>query len=350
MTYGDTTLLVDTSSLLRAGLDRFDARHWDRRDHGVIEALVLFPTVLLDGPSVRRAMGALRWLDELGGDVHVLELSSQNVHELYDRGGCLVDAIEKSADNVRLLGGHFPQNLGVEFGRAWNPSTYWRDLPRRLPPEFQALRVRMEDAFGDARPYSATAFVALVRLFYYLALQEQTGSVLLLEAKKSFGIELPEFGRARTILDVFDVDVRAAYGRRHTKWLGAAPRWLDMPLIAAYVADTADRKGWSLGRVIAWMREWPELQQFRAGMRGLMQGIETEDHIALDQIFSDLDLGLQQWAQRLGSGIPRKKLPLTVPLPLPLQPTIDIPLNLPFRRRPGEKMLVLIERLLSATV
>src|SRR5271169_3305263 len=65
-------LLIDTSSLLRARLDRFDRLVADDA-HVVtlIEALILFDSILLDGPSVERNSNDLQWLSEIDSGIEV---------------------------------------------------------------------------------------------------------------------------------------------------------------------------------------------------------------------------------------------------------------------------------------
>jgi hypothetical protein len=205
----------------------------------------------------------------------------------------------------------------------------------------------LDEAFGPNTPFSATGFVTLSRLFYYLALQERTGTeFLMLDLLKSYmhTAEVPRYGYSQSILDIFDTEVRQKYLEHERRWLGGPAKKIEVPLLADSVIQTSERKGWSLGRTISWMREWHEVELYRAGMRELVDRVDAGDHAGIDRIIGELQKGIDSWGKRLGSRIRSKSIGLTVALPL-LQPTIDVPLpNLP--RRPGSKMLVLIDRLL----
>jgi hypothetical protein len=181
---GAPALLIDTTSLLRADLDSFETvERLDDSRIDVIDAFVLHDHVFLDGPSVDRNQSRLSWLIDVDQDIEILPLRRDEVAALYDRASSVARRIQSSPANALFLYRHIPRELGWEIGAGFAPSTDWGDL-RREARDLRTIREAFEEGFGEDVPQSATAFVALARLFYYLALQESLRCSLLLDPLK----------------------------------------------------------------------------------------------------------------------------------------------------------------------
>jgi hypothetical protein len=370
-TESSPSLLVDTSSLLRANLDRFDPSRIERDAAHVVQALVLFDRVYLDGPSVERNLARLSWTLDIDPGVQVLEIENDNVSALYQRGSSLSGHIAPWDGTHDYLRMHVPEELVSEIGsRRWAPSTYWSHLEGlALPPELQKMKAALDDGFdnaGTGHPFSGAAFVALARLCYYLALQEEIGSVLMLDKLKSYirsashDDPLEEFGSpedssdpavrygrvAHRILGMFDSQVSNAFEERRLKWLGGHERDLSVPLLARYIVNQSKERGWSLGRTISAMRESHEVKQFRLGLVELLNYEAAADNRGMDEVFETLEAAADEWSKRLGVPVNRRSFKVTAALPL-VEPQFTIPTPRLRGRRPGERLLVLISELLQ---
>lgn len=344
------SLLVDTSTLLWLRLDSFaPARHTPPWEAAALECLVLFDRVLLDGPTIHANRERLQWTTDVGPGFQILDLDPQAVSDLYLRGAELFQQMPDVRLRDVLPGGHTPPALAAEYpGTHFYPSTYWDDVVRGLDrrEETRGVLRAFTSAFGSQPRVFGHGPLLLIRLFYYLALQESAGSALLLDRSKAYHDDSPEYGHASRILGVFTEQVRAAYLQRKEKWLGAAQPAVPTPVLAHYVKATAERRGWSLGRVVAWLREQPEVHAFRAGMAALTDATERGDARTIDEIMAELDEAAQQWSVRLGTPVHRRTIPVTVALPF-VESQVRVPLpNLP--RTPGRKLLVFINMLLSS--
>lgn len=342
------SLLVDTSTLLRLGLDRFSpGRHTSAREAAALECLVLFDRVLLDGPTVRANGERLLWTTEIDPGIQVLDLDQQAVSHLYRRGAELLEQMSPGPLGDILPGGHTPSELSAEFpGVHFWPSTSWDDVLHGLGSRLETHAVvhAFADALGPQQPMSGHGPLLLIRLFYYLALQESAGSALLLDPSKAYHDETPAYGYASRILSVFSEQVRAGYLRRKEKWLGIPRPSVPTPLLAQYVKATAERRGWSMGRVVAWLREQPEVHSFRAGMAALLDAAERGDAQRTDAIMAELEQAAAQWSTRLGAPVNRRTIPVTVALPF-VESEVNVPIP-KLVRSPGSKLLVFINMLL----
>jgi len=331
----------------------------DMHSRKVIQSLVVFDQVLLDGPSVARNSESLLWLADIEEGIEILDITSDDQKALYMSAAVLARQIRPSDSIENFMRMHMPIELGNEIqhgryhghGPAFYPSTYWRHLQGQLESEdLRELQRAFNDILGTNVPFSGAAFVALARSFYYLCLQESLGSSLLLDPLKALdtpGVYAHKYvGR---ILDLFDSEVREAFLARKSKWLGEAPRSLRLPLLANYIDYEAERRGWSTGRVILWMRQSREVALFRKGLAELQAAIDNNDAASLDEIFAELDAAAEEWSKRLG--VTRRKgsndeISVSVSLPF-----VGVAKSLPLphftRRSASDKLLVFVSQLLS---
>ncbi|MFC3504863.1 hypothetical protein ACFOOK_28390 [Micromonospora krabiensis] len=343
-------LLVDTSTLLSLRLDTFARGGYTPSwEAAALECLVLFDRVLLDGPTIRANRERLLWTTEMGPGFQVLDLDPQAVSDLYLRGAELFQQMQGERLRYLLPRSPTPPALALEYpGARFSLSTNWDDVMYSLDrlPETRAVLRAFTKAFGWQPRLSGHGPLLLIRLFYYLALQETVGSALLVDHNKAYYDNSPGYGYASRILGVFSDQVRGAYLERKEKWLGSPQPTVPAPLLAQYLTATAERRGWSLGRVIAWLREQPEVHSFRAGMTALMDATERGEARAIDDIMAELDEAAEQWSARLGTPIHRRTIPVTVALPF-VEGQVRVPIPA-VPRTPGRKLLVFINMLLSS--
>ena len=322
---------------------------YDRHSLTILESLILFDHVLLDGPSVERNAASLLWLSDVDDGIEVLNISAGEEAALYRSACVLAHQMQPLPEYVRFMSGHMPRELGREIKESgFRPSTSWGDLKRGMESaELRSLQEVFEQVFGSAVPFSGAAFVALARALYYFCLQESVHSSLLLDPLKRLEASpLEKPSRAGPILDLFDQEVGAAFRERKRRWLGDEPRQLRLPLLANFVSNEARRRGWSIGRVISWMRESREVELFRDGLNELQDALDDNDAAALDEVFSGLDAAAQAWSKRLGVGYRHSDVSVSVSLPF-----VGIAKNLPLphmaRRSTSDKLLVFIRQLLA---
>jgi hypothetical protein len=355
------SILVDTSTLMELRLHDPDALSgFGQHNAAAIEALVLFEQVYLDGRTTDSELAPMHWLDELDDGVTRVNNAYTEVRETYDRGLLIAGDIGKSRHSYDRLvetatSGTALQELGVPARYAAKASSrryergngqLWRDLEpylsRGMGQQTSEVVDRLVTMIHPAPPGTV---MMLARLCYYLALQEQLGSYLLLHPDKAYGTQA-SYGYARRIMDIFDERVAKAYLERRREWLGESEREIPLPLLARHVIRESQERGWSLGRTISWMRTQPEVRLFRQGMRELVSRIESKDDVGTDAILADLEAAAEAWSKRLGAKIGSRRVSLQVAIPI-ISPSVDVPVP-KLSRTPADKLLVLIGRLLHS--
>ncbi|WP_432979503.1 hypothetical protein [Dactylosporangium sp. CA-233914] len=339
-------ILVDTSTLTELRLDDPERRpHLDHRGAAAVEALVLFDKVYLDGRTVNAELSAFQWQDELDHGFVMVNNSYDEVQTTYHRGMQLaahIAATPPTADFLRTSTS--PIELERPLRYTPDDQRLWSDLRGYVAHEMSRdTEIFIDRLMRDLDMDQPSGGIILARMCYYLALQEQLGSLLLLHPTKGYAAA-SSYGYASRILDVFDDRVRHAYQQRYEQWLGQPAQELSTPLLAGYVMRESDRRGWSVGRTISWLRTTAEVSQFRQGMAELMTRIDAQDHIGIDEVLSELERAAELWSAQIGAKLPRRTIALQPAIPF-VSPTINIPAPDPIRT-PGKKLLVLVERLL----
>ncbi|MFC7532403.1 hypothetical protein [Actinoplanes sp. GCM10030250] len=340
-----TPLLIDTATLLRLQLERWELPEDELpRDSFVIESLVLYDWVILDGPSVAYNRQFLNWTADLDDGVEIFTPDAAERARLYRR---IAEMFESVADSEIRPGAEL---LPVsELGGDDMPSYPWTMVIAELdryPESGPVLSEIKNRVHGRAyRVAQLTTLATLMRLFHYLALQQTVGANLLLDRQKAPDQDVPRYGFTSSIMENFTGEVRARYAQRRRRWLGESVPELPVPALSRYVSSVAQERGWSLGRAVTWLREQPEVVSYRAGMTELVGRLQAGDAAGADEIFVELDGAAERWSARLGAPAARRRVPVTLALPLV---EAMVPLPVPrLRRTPGEKLLLLIDVLLS---
>lgn len=370
------TIIVDTSTLIALEDGRLPA-------HGAVESLVLFEEVVLDGPTIKQNQDRLGWLLDINSGVRVYDLSYEERAKLYIRAAmgflqiewtpvpgtpgsqcpeCLPFA-KKPGDPsiwniysqgiVKTLSDGDPE-ITLEYvnGGYYTHSVTWSQVLSSFQMSESTLLADVLNRVPHGNEINgrlSCLMLETLRYFYYLAFQEQLKCSLLLHPRKVlFGkpASQPDLAHARRILEVFDKQVQSAYAERTVKWLGDEPRTLHLPLVTRFVTMEAERRGWSLGRTISWLRDQREVKSFREGIRKLDEIIASGDKPAIDTVLHDLEVASIKWSERIGAPTRKTgKVSLQVAIPF-VSPAWDILVPLP-RRTPAEKMLTLIGWLLN---
>jgi hypothetical protein len=352
------TVLVDTSTLLNLHVPMF-ARRWDDLGCGAVEALVLFDKIVLDGPSIEVNLAELGWLNDLWDGISIRHLSRAETSRLYLRAATLFNSLNWSSPTLA----NYLRRWEL-FGQSGGELSHEEHFHRSLVNWDDVLQYlsdsQSEEVAGAfilpphiGRPHiggnhAGKGALQLARHFYYVALQEQVGGALLLHPAKSLFVEnkAPRYGYSNRIIDVFDKKVQREYSARRKRWLGDDVQELPLPLLTRFVLVESRRRSWSVGRTIAWLREQPEVQLFRQGMRDLMDHVAAGDKVAISAVLHELEKSSDRFAGNLGTPTRNhSRFSLQVSLPL-LQPAFEVPIPLP-ARSPGQKMLVLIKWILK---
>ncbi|GAA4264354.1 hypothetical protein [Dactylosporangium darangshiense] len=180
-------ILVDTSTL--AELHLHDPKRRPRLDHReavAVEALVLFDKVYVDGRTANVELPSFRWLDELDDGFVMVNNSYDEVQTTYRRGMNLaahLAAAPPTADFLRASAA--PIKLAGRLRYTTDDRLLRSDLhgyvAHEMPPDaavFSDLLMR------DLQTDQPTGGIVIARMCYYLALQEQLGSLLLLHPTK----------------------------------------------------------------------------------------------------------------------------------------------------------------------
>ena len=384
------TLLVDTTTLLSLDLGRAVPGHPTFRNPTspqAIEALVLYENITLDGPSVKLHEAELGWLLDIDGGVQVRDSSPNEVESLYLRAAALFQSLDWGRLPWQSYGWDYDEQayLWDQDVRGARSSFSWfeqiaseRELNHRFHRRMsflswdevaRYLSEHVSDAVASAftpSPRSGSAsgqvdkIVGLVRLFYYLALQESVGGSLLLHPSRAFfgppggpsRADSPQYSMlASQIFGVFSDQVQRSYLERRKRWLGSESATVNFsfPLLAGFVQSESERKGWSIGRTISWLREQHEVHLFRKGLRDLLRHLEAHDNVAVNAILEELDRACVQWCEKLDAQVrPTRKFSLQVALPF-VSPATDIAVPMP-ARSPAQKMLVLIGWVLRESI
>jgi hypothetical protein len=353
------SVLVDTSTLVR--VNGSDSPWWvpDPRDpawdfvrHGGIEALVLFDRVVLDGVSVHNCYPEMHWLEFFDDrDIRILD-TEPDEERLYERAALLFRSVDWSPRLVApLIERRRNTNAAtVEIGAGTISMPSLRDvlaplwkvggetIEAFLRP-FRKLEETFEPVAGNPL---APVLATVVRLFYYLALQELTGGVLLIHPDKNLGLTgTPEYGPANSLMRAFDSRVRTAYDERCRRWLGRAVTGIEAPALGRLAVAECHRRGWNLGRTVGWLRQQPEVRAFRTGVRQLDTLLDREDHAGVDGVLAELQDAADACSRRLGAPVrPRGRFSLQASIPF-LQPAVEIPVPLP-AHSPAQRMLGLM--------
>ena len=317
MTPVQQAILVDTSTLTDLRLHDPDRRpHLNHRGAAAVEALVLFDKIYLDGRTVNIELPKFRWLDELDHGFVTTNNSYEEVQATYHRGVQLATHIAATRSTADFLQtSTSPIELEGLSRYTSNDRHVWSDLRGYVAHEMSHdTEVFIDRLMRDLHMDQPSGGILLARMCYYLALQEQLGSLLLLHPTKGYAAP-SSYGYASRILDVFDDRVRNAYQQRYEQWLGQPAQELSTPLLAGYVMRESDRRGWSVGRTISWLRTTAEVGQFRQGMAELMARVDAQDHVGIDEILSELERAAELWSDQIGAKLPRRTVALQPAIP-----------------------------------
>ncbi|MEU4689758.1 hypothetical protein [Actinoplanes sp. NPDC023714] len=338
-------LLIDTATLLRLELDRWEPREADPcRDSVVIESLVLYDRVILDGPSIAYNRHLLDWTADLDDGVEIFTPDQAERARLRHSAAAMFESV---AGRTILPGAEM---LPItEIGGAMS-SYSWDLVIEELVryPESGPVLSEIKNRLTEHTYHRGqlTTLATLMRLFHYLALQQAVGAHLLLDRQKAPDQDVPRYGFTGPIMENFTGEVRARYAQRRRRWLGDAIPELPVPALSRYVSSVAQDRGWSLGRAVTWLREQPEVVSYRSGMTELVRRFQAGDAAGADEVFVELDGAAERWSARLGAPAARRRVPVTLALPL-VEAMVPVPVPR-LRRTPGAKLLLLIDVLLSA--
>jgi hypothetical protein len=375
-------LIVDTSTLLNLDLRSISwssSRYEKPLMPSAIEALVLFENVLLDGPTVELHAQDLGWLRDIDHGIEILRIERPKLESLYLRAASLFRELEwdrlhwdsYSWDEER--GGDFAieaswleqriseQELRYEFPRRMSFQE-WRTVAEYLSTSVSAdVAESFTQGLGRSAHSQINKIVGLVRLFYYLALQEAYGGSLLVHPARAFAglgsqfsqpsAPMPISTLGNQILGRFGESVQKSYLDRRRRWLGAidADISFQTPSLAQFVAGRGKEKGWSIGRTISWLREQPEVSQFRAGLTALAGYLEESQHEAVNEVLAELEDACARWCHSLKQPArPARRFSLQVALPF-VQPAFDVGVPLP-ARTPAQRLLVFVGWVLRESV
>jgi len=330
--------LVDTTSLI--ALATYDDNpkelvgyHWrDEEEEYVtrnltpgIEALILYDNVLVDAGSFRRnsvQRPSLKNLNDVVTFVNETDAVESNSYHfaatvlaplLVHPGPWLVDALLRHIDPLDTC------ELTVGNIR-FAPSTYWGHISVKLSGSEKTLVSALERTLGSFTPFSGAALANLVRLFYYLVVQESYQcSISLNPMKATFLDGIPGWGGTvshipKTILDAFDGELKNEYLATQKKWLGEGGLTFEAPMLFDYVFKRTAREGGLIQSILA-VRDSYEAKQFRAGVDALAGTIENSSRREIISIVSDLDRQTKAWQDKLRISLKRKKRQIKIDIP-----------------------------------
>lgn len=326
---------------------------WSRtgRLDTAIEALILYDSVLLDGPSWERNCERSPALTDFSRFCQPIAIDKERERKIYGSiTSNFINRLEATIDNYEGLYGY--DTLRIILGELGFPlnvrasgfaSMGWEEVANVLSEgpatAVRSLKHRFERFSDDA----LTACLFLLRTLYYYQLQQECGVDLIVHPiRGAYFQNKPRIGA--NILGIFDQTVRREFEARKSEWLGLHNAHLELPLLTSYVLGKCDR--WTdLLDVIEEIRSGDAAVNFRKGLRSLTAAIEDSDNKTIDDILMDLKSAKERWAQTLNAEGPRRKVQISVPY-IGVSTDIEVP-QFRLRKRDGEKMLVFIHTLLS---
>lgn len=373
------TTILDTSSLIALALAQRDGHYsgdaygfWKahREIDQAIEAFVLYDDLLLDEASVQRNALGLPQLEQLsrvgrpvGGagsvaEKRAYELVLQSYLPVYGRDfaeAAIANVVDSSSLGLFEVAGHGQyhssfRNVAAELtdeGRhAMEVAGYYvheaiRDMGQRAPQ-------------CDLKVQAAL----IMRTFYYLCLQQEARSDLVLhpqkgriverirhEATNNLSVDQQIGQQGSAVLNRFDESVRRSFYDRKARWLGYEDRAFEIPLLTAYVLKKCKR--WeNLLEVIADVRERGEARQFRASLARLVAATRAHENEEVDKVLAELDAAVETWSASLKQQPLRKKITVGLPIPGVLQTDIDFP-DKKLTKSHADGLLVFVHSLLA---
>jgi hypothetical protein len=270
-----------------------------------LEAIILYDSVHLDGPSVRRNDYALETFEGLCDVVKLIEMSPEDEGYCYSSILELTNHIAANPDVIDLFRGHTQTWMTDECGAEYTyPSSRWSDVERVLPENLLPIAQKLKTSFGSYLPFSGAACLALIRTFYYQGLQKHFGYNLLLDPWKGNFYESASFGPS--IVNMFDKTVRDNFIQRKRKWLSNQEVNIKIPMLSQYILNKME--SWDgLVPICLDLRQSKLAIAFREGITHLVRAIEKNDNVMIDEILSSLESAQISWSKNLSNTIQPKK-------------------------------------------
>lgn len=321
-----------------------------------LEALTLYDEVYVDGASFNRNLSIYPELEIIEKYIKVLQVSKleesnhyRYIEKFYKKiqgSQATVSLFKKSAtlrylmEEVEGLHNHFHCSI-----------QNWENVENILPKELLDVTKSLKTILGENTPWSSTALISILRLFYYQSLQSCFNIDLLLHPDKGrcYDNDLSAYDTPipAKIVDMFDEKVRAGFYSRKEKWFGKRNLQLTYPMLTQYILNK--KRTWNeVLDICINIKHSRKAKNFRHEIAQLKNAINNNDNVAVDETISALDKAVEEWSKDLSANISlKKKITVTIPMIVVEASTELLVPDKNIGETPGNKILIFIHEILS---
>jgi hypothetical protein len=374
-------VIVDTSSLLSFALivgrykgygDEFDkpstfdnallnaplySSNWVGFENS-LEAIVLYDNLLIDGASFKRSKAKIPELELFEEFCQVVEVSNLDEQRYYASIEAFYENIKGNKDTINLTSLDLSRPLMEEvqdIDKYMNRSVWeWQYIEEYLPDYLRNISISLRAILGEFTPDASASLLAILRTFYYQALQASLNTDLLLhpwkghhyegfyKTKAKIGVPSPA-----SIVGMFESRVRDKHFERRETWLGKGVSF-KYPILTHYILNKAS--SWNdLLKVCMDLRNSNKAKNFRKEINFLRDSIESGDSFAVDEILSSLENQAEIWSKKLNTPVGQTR-EVTISLRLVIA-NAGFKVNIPDKKigksSSGEKILIFMHELLQ---
>jgi hypothetical protein len=320
----------------------------------IIEALILYDEVLIDGKSF-----FFNYKDEnlvlsnFTNACSFIELTDEQEESIYKKistklkEGNFIDYIKR--DN--FFDYTFKDYPQLRDAYEADHDNFWYESFYKVYHNDFLLGLKngnFMEIYNQSNPTIKQFFYHLIRCFYYHELQITNSSQLVINPKR-FELAQTFFGHKKiytnNIIEIFDNEVRKKLYSKEKRWLGEGNDSLLMPMVTSYVFNMC--KSWEdLYKVIIEVKNSKEAVLFRNGLSELIKAVKDEDLVTINDTLSSLDDAAIKWNKNL------KCKPLikhrTISLSIPMIGGIGTDISIPYSwgNNISSKLLTFIHKMI----
>jgi len=365
-------VLIDTTSLITLAADKYPQeypygyRNSDKRNSRFIgqlsgiEAFLLSDNIIIDYPSYQRNLKQFPDLKQLEKIAEFININNDDEDDCYMSctdvivplmirpGNFLIDIYRRHIE--------FLDYCEISDNHGYAPSTYWKDLSRRLSDGENILVNALESMFGKYTPFYGAALTNLIRFLYYITCQEIYDCNLSLHYIKSYFL-LDLYGEvsfnqekyiAKNILDVFDEKYSNNYNHNFKEWIGVENSEIKIPLLIDYINKNID-SGKTLIENLIEFRNERIFVDYRDAINKLQIAIKNKDKFIINEITSSIETYTNNILKGECKDPSKRIQKIGISIPFIGGLGTEINLNIPkLNKTPGDKILVFLHKLIKS--
>jgi hypothetical protein len=296
-----TSAIVDTSALINLGHFAHSMPKDERVNNMVrvvggvefaIEAMVIYDTIYVDGHSFEHHRWLIDPLDEEWDFIAVLPVTAAQrvaIQKAVSQSQLSRLANEPTfpREAKELLDSHLGGSAYLSYNSFCASQQYFGSDERTIrqaigDDDFEVLKAAK--IIDRTDPPTFIVLVQMLRALFYLELQRAFHCNLVLHPFKGIFVA-PDQGIPRTIIDVFDKEVRVSRAKLAHRWFGGTHTSFRIPLLTSYVFSHMEH---GLMAAIKLVRESKQAVRFRKGVSELVDAINADNTRAIDEALANL--------------------------------------------------------------